>query len=173
MHTDKNAGGRESLGWATALSSQRLPTRVSRQDSGEEEHVSSVRADRSARHSFYGITLEAGSHHGQGIRRLVKADQRVENQPAIRQMPGGSAMLRHRVETRGCSRWPRAVVKVRLKIRSARASRISLGRRCHSYRHKQGSRRARSSSSNSPPVHRRQQPPNRRTGRSPVKATSC
>ena len=66
------------------------------QDAGEEEHVSSKgakNADRSARHSWHGIKLEAGSHHDLGIRRLVEPDHRVEDLPAVRQMPGASGVL--------------------------------------------------------------------------------
>jgi hypothetical protein len=68
------------------------------QDSGDAEHVSID--DSSARHSWHGITLEAGSHHDLGIRRLVEPDQPDEHLPAIRQMPGGSLYLKLHVETR-------------------------------------------------------------------------
>jgi hypothetical protein len=61
------------------------------QDSGDAEHVSG-HAD-SARHSFHGITLKAGSLHDLGIRRLVEPDHPDENLLAIRQMPGGSGVL--------------------------------------------------------------------------------
>ena len=98
-----------------------LPTGSRRQDSGDAEHVS-IDPDSSARHSWHGITLEAGSPDDLGIRGFVEADHRFENLPAIRQMPGGSLYLKLHVETRGCSRWPRAVEKVQLQIRSIRAS---------------------------------------------------
>lgn len=55
--------------------------------------MSTVRADGSAGDGFHGIDVEAGSHHNEGIRGFVEADQRVENLVAIRQMPGCSAVF--------------------------------------------------------------------------------
>ena len=121
-------GGDYVLGSARPLT-VRYPLRTGsrRQDSGDAEHV--FIDDDSACHGWHGIDVKAGSHHNLGIRGFVEADHRLENPPAIRQMPGGSVYLKLRVETRGCSRWPGAVEEVQLQIRSIWTSRFSLCRR--------------------------------------------
>jgi hypothetical protein len=78
--------------WGSAHSAPSSAARR-RQDSGDAEQVSSGHADRSARHSWHGITLEAVSHHDPGIGRLVELDHHDDNLPTIRQMPGGSELL--------------------------------------------------------------------------------
>ena len=75
------------------------------QDSDDAEYVS-IGPDESARHRCNGITLETGRQDDLGIRGLIEPDQRFENLPAVRHMPGGAVYLVLHVKTRGCSRWP-------------------------------------------------------------------